>query len=176
MKFLILRKLKMIELSTSELNQSLNISDYPEFEELTESELHQLLSRPRINDVIMWMCIRELLVRHQFNVADWEVLKTNEIKTYENPPDYEDSDYDDFMEDLGEFQGSDRVIPGMDLTEEDIRRIFETLVGDINDEVISQDIWAAYVIFDRIYEDRYRGLPWYTSQHKFQKDLWLKGG
>lgn len=155
MKFLILRKLKMLELSTADLNVMFRLSDYSEFWALKTSELHQLLNRPNLKLIIMWMCVKELLIRHQFNMDDWEVLKRGRIDLSNDVDDnpYERSELEQFWDDRGQFRASDRVIPGMDLTEEDIRRIFETLVSSPYDDIDHDDLWASYVVNDRIFVD-----------------------
>lgn len=117
-------------------------------------DLHQRLQQ-KVPDVEKnWAIVKELLQHHEFNLDDLAAMTGEDSKFYytgEDPKlyyfnkDKADADFDAFKDDLYNSEISDQVIPGSDLTEDDIRRIFRTLfLGFFKD-----DLWATFVIYDR---------------------------
>lgn len=115
-------------------------------ESLSTPELHRRLHEQKRDVEANWAIVKELLIRHQFNVNDFQILGNQEIYKFRNVDDdtYNDQIFE-LTNSLTEISFSDRIIPGSDLTEEDIHEIF---AGEIFNET-TVDLWAAYVINDR---------------------------
>lgn len=91
-------------------------------------DLHQQL-RSQIPDVEKnWKIVKELLQCHELNLDDLDVITNADPKFYYF--NEVDNDFDVFKDDLYNSEISDQVIPGSDLTEDDIRRIFRAVVLD----------------------------------------------
>lgn len=139
------------------------VSEHRKFETMSTERLHQEIRGGDLTQDILWVCVKELLTRHQFTSEDLQIFP-DAFENYGDEDEEEEENeniFDFYTQDLDEFNGSDRVISGSDLTESDIVWMFRYMRSN---ELRESDPWAFYVISTRfIAHQDAKNLKYYLS-------------
>lgn len=134
----------LFKMSAEDLNEQISMENHQFLLEAEDETLHELLTVNGINLIVLWLIVRELLQRHQFDNEDFKNLSVIESEW----EDTSDEEADAFTKDFGDFNASNRRIIGSDLTEFDIYQIMNAFIyGDVFGPI---DLWTSYVINDRM--------------------------